>query len=110
MVVLSLYVPWHWVSPQPFHFALMIAIGGIAAGGHFLLIRAFDYAEASLLAPFGYGEIVTATLIGYVGFGDFPDSVTWFGMAVILGSGVYIALREREIHLDVPPDEGRMVG
>lgn len=110
MVTLSLYMPWHWVPPRPVHFALMVAIGGIAACGHFLLIKAFDYAEASALAPFGYGEIVMATLVGYVGFGYFPDAVTWCGMAVITGSGVYIAMREHRIHADVPPDEGQMVG
>ena len=110
MVLLSFYVPWHWVAPRPIHFAAMIAIGGIAAGGHYLLIKAFDYAEASVLAPFGYGEIVMATIVGYFGFGDFPDPVTWLGMAVIIGSGVYIAMREHETHVEVPPDEGRVVG
>ncbi|MFZ0486921.1 MAG: DMT family transporter [Arenicellales bacterium] len=110
MVVLSFYVPWHWVAPLKMDFAAMVAIGAIAAAGHFLLIKAFDHAEASVLAPFGYGEIVMATIVGYLGFGDFPDAVTWLGMAVIIGSGVYIAVREHEKHVGVPPDEGTVVG
>ncbi len=52
--------------------------------------------EASLLAPFGYSEIVTMTLVGYIFFGDFPDFWTWIGIAVITASGVYISLRERK--------------
>ena len=35
------------------------------------------------------------TLLGFVIFGDFPDSWTWAGIAVIVASGVYISLRER---------------
>jgi len=110
MVVLSCYVPWHWETPNTAHFLAMVAVGAIAAVGHYLLIKAFDYAEASVLAPFGYGEIVMATVVGYIGFGDFPDPVTWLGIAVIIGSGVYIALRESKTHVEVPPDEGQIVG
>lgn len=110
MVVLSCYVPWYWEPPDPAHFLPMVAVGGIAAVGHYLLIRAFDYAEASMLAPFGYGEIVMATVVGYIWFGDFPDAVTWVGIAVIISSGVYIALREAKAHREVPPDEGQVVG
>lgn len=110
MVVLSCYVPWHWETPNTAHFLALVAVGAIAAVGHYLLIKAFDYAEASVLAPFGYGEIVMATVVGYIGFGDFPDIVTWSGIAVIIGSGVYIALRESRTHVEVPPDEGQVVG
>jgi len=110
MVVLSFYMPWHWETPGALHFAYMVAIGAIAAGGHYLLIKAFDYAEASVLAPFGYGEIVMATVVGYIGFGDFPDAVTWLGIAVIIASGVYIGLREHRAHVDVQPDEGQVIG
>jgi drug/metabolite transporter (DMT)-like permease len=70
-------------------------MGLIAAGGHFLLIKAFDFAPASLLAPFTYSEIVMTALLGFVVFGDFPDTWTWAGIAVIVASGVYISLRER---------------
>lgn len=110
MVVLSFYAPWHWQPPGPLDFSLMVAVGAIAAVGHYLFIKAFDYAEASVLAPFGYGEIVMATVVGYIGFGDFPDLVSWLGIAVIIGSGVYIAVREHQAHVAVRPDEGQVVG
>lgn len=110
VVVLSCYVPWHWRSPDGLDILAMFAIGAIAAAGHYLLIKAFDYAEASVLAPFGYGEIVMATVVGYLGFGDFPDGITWLGIAVIIGSGIYIALREGKAQIEVAPDEGQVVG
>lgn len=110
MVILSFYAPWHWESPGMLHFGFMAAIGAIAAAGHYLLIKAFDHAEASVLAPFGYGEIVMATVVGYIGFGDFPDMMSWIGIAVIIASGVYIAVREHQAHVVVQPDEGQVVG
>lgn len=110
MAVLSFYTPWHWQAPEPLHFVYMVAIGAIAAGGHYLLIKAFDFAEASVLAPFGYAEIVMATVVGYIAFGDFPDAVSWMGIAVIVGSGAYIAIREHQAHVAVQPDEGQVVG
>ena len=66
-----------------------------AAVGHFMLIRAFDFASASVLAPLTYAEIVMMTLVGYVWFGDFPDLYTWIGTAVLIASGIYISWRER---------------
>ena len=54
--------------------------------------------------------VLAGAIVGYLGFGDFPDAVTWLGMAVIIGSGVYIAVREHEKHVGVPPDEGTVVG
>ena len=92
---MSVAVIPEWITPPPGDLAMMVGIGAIAAGGHFLLIRAFDHAPASLLAPYSYSEIVMATALGYVWFGDFPDSWTWAGIAVIVASGIYISSRER---------------
>lgn len=96
-VVMSALAPFQWITPGPFDLFLMAAMGACAAAGHFLLIKAFEHAPASVLAPFGYSEIVMATAVGYVLFGDFPDTWTWFGIAVIIGSGVYVSFRERRL-------------
>lgn len=95
-VVMSAVVPFFWVTPAATHLAWMILMGAVAATGHFLIIKAFEYAQASLLAPFGYSEIIGATAVGYFAFGDFPDEWTWAGVAVIIASGVYVSLRERK--------------
>ena len=94
-VFVSLVVPFVWRSPDATAWLLMAAMGIIAAVGHFFVIKAFELAPASFLAPFGYSEIVTTTIIGYSVFGDFPDAVTWLGIAVIIASGVYITWREK---------------
>ena len=94
-LLMSFVMPAVWVPPSPSDLGAMALMGTVAAGGHFLLIKSFDYAPASLLAPFTYSEIVMTTLLGFVFFGDFPQVWTWAGIAIVIGSGIYISLRER---------------
>ena len=62
----------------------------------FLFAEAFRRTPASTLAPFQYIEIIGATIVGYLVFGDFPDFWTWVGTAIILASGLYVFNRERK--------------
>jgi len=64
------------------------------AFAHLGLIKAFEYGEASLVAPFDYGQLIGAALLGYVIFAEQPDLWTWVGAAIIVASGIYIARRE----------------
>jgi len=91
-VVMSALVPLVWVSPTPADLAMMGTLGIIGASGHLLLIRAFEYAEASLLAPFLYTEIIMQVLLGYWLFGDIPNRWAVSGIALIIGVGVYLSL------------------
>ena len=95
-VLLSVIVPFSWTPPNLEQIGLMAALGLIAAVGHLLVIRAFQMAPASLLAPYGYSEIVMATIIGYLFFGDFPDYWSWIGISIVIASGIYVSLRERK--------------
>jgi drug/metabolite transporter (DMT)-like permease len=95
-VAMSAVMPFLWVAPSAPDLALMVTMGAIAAFCHYLIIRAFEQAPASLLAPYGYAEIVTATALGYVIFGDFPDPWTWAGIAIVISGGIYLSLRERQ--------------
>lgn len=96
-LVTTAALPAFWITPRPLDLALMFAMGATAAVAHFLIISAFDRAQASLLAPFNYCEMIGAVAVGYVVFGDFPGSWTWAGVLVLVGSGVYISLRERRV-------------
>ncbi len=91
----GLAMPGQWISPTIVDLGHMALMGAISAGGHFLIIKAFDRSPASVLAPLVYLQIATATIFGYLVFGDFPDVVTWMGIAVVVGSGLYISLAER---------------
>jgi drug/metabolite transporter (DMT)-like permease len=102
-VLLSFIVAWSWRTPDLATWGLLMAIGAVSAAGHYMIIRAYSHVSASLLAPFGYFEIVAATIIGLTVFNDFPDSWSWLGIAIIVASGIYISLRERKRGSMIPP-------
>ena len=95
--VMTMALPWYWSGPMPGPAeALLIGSLGIYGGtGHFLLTRAFRLAPASTLSPFLYVQLVFATALGWLVFGQLPDGWTLAGMAVIAASGLWIALSER---------------
>lgn len=95
-VLLSLIVPFTWTTPNLEQIGWMASLGLIAAVGHFLVIKAFQMAPASLLAPYGYSEIVMATVVGYLIFGDFPGYWSWVGVSIVIASGIYVSVRERK--------------
>ena len=93
-VVFTLLVPFFWRSPTALDWVLLGLVGFFGALAHYALIRAVEGAPVSLLAPFTYTQIIMATAIGYVWFGDFPDRFTILGAAIIILCGLYVAHRE----------------
>lgn len=87
---------WGWLA----------CLGVIATIAHMLAIRAFQLAPASVLAPFQYLEILGATLLGAIIFGDLPDGLTGLGIAIIVGAGLYVFYREQQAGTNPPPSEG----
>lgn len=76
---------------------LLFLLGAIAGYGHLVVVKAFQRAPASLLAPFQYLEIVSAALLGYLVFSEFPSPSKLFGITVIIASGLFIVWRERQL-------------
>ncbi len=85
------------VWPDARDWALLGSLGLLSAVFHVILAFAFRLAPAGILAPFQYVEIISATLLGLLLFGDFPDPVTWLGTGLIIGSGLYVFVRERRL-------------
>ena len=85
------------VWPGTRDWALLAGLGLLSAVAHVMIAFAFRLAPAGILAPFQYVEIISATLLGFVLFGDFPDALTWLGTALIIGSGLYVFVRERRL-------------
>ncbi|MEL7465357.1 MAG: DMT family transporter [Pseudomonadota bacterium] len=75
---------------------LLLGVGVAATVAHLLVVYAFRAAPASVLAPLQYLEIVSATAFGWFVFGDFPNAMKWLGIAIIVGSGLFIIARERK--------------
>ena len=95
-VLLSAAAPFYWKAPdQAWHWALLLVIGLCASIGHYLLIKSYEYAGATLLAPFTYTTMIWAVLLGFLVFGQLPDRWSVGGMAVIVVSGMFLVSRHR---------------
>ncbi len=93
--VLTLILPFQAVWPTPKQYGLSLVLGILASGGQWLVILAHRIAPASLLAPFFYGQLLWVTVLGFLVFRNLPDTFTLAGAAIIVGSGLYTAHRER---------------
>ena len=76
---------------------MLALLGMIATSGHLLIVGAFKRAPASTLAPFQYLEILGAAFLGILVFGEFPNTLTWLGIGIIVASGLYVFHRERRL-------------
>jgi drug/metabolite transporter (DMT)-like permease len=93
--VLTAMVPFAWVTPSWHDILFGILIGVASTAGQWIVVLAFRYADASVLAPFSYSQLVWVTALGFVIFGEVPDGWTVVGAAFIVASGLYTAHRER---------------
>jgi drug/metabolite transporter (DMT)-like permease len=91
-------IPFVWTTPQNgFVIALMVLLGALGSGGHYLLIRGHRLAPASTLAPFIYTQMVWTTALGFLVFGDVPHRWTIIGGLLVVSSGLYLLNRERKV-------------
>jgi drug/metabolite transporter (DMT)-like permease len=93
-VILTILVVPQWQTPSPGLFAMLVFVGCVGAIGHFCLVVAFRSASASLLSPFLYSQVLSATALSLFLFGDHLRWTTLLGTAVLIGSGLYIWWRE----------------
>ncbi|MDH4556734.1 DMT family transporter [Pseudomonas sp. BN417] len=80
-----------WLPPSPVEWVLLGVYSVAGMIGHLLLIKALEYAPAAALQPFNYTLLVFATLVGLLVFGEFPDTWTIAGAALVLAGGIYAA-------------------
>lgn len=90
VVVLTPAAPLFWSNLTLLEWVLLGAGGLMALGGHFLLIRAYAMAPATVLAPFVYVQIVWAAVIGWIAFGEVPDGATIVGGGIVIASGLIV--------------------
>ena len=83
-----------WCTPSAEELLWLTATAACATAGHYTLTRAMHLAELTMLQPFMFLQLVWASLLGLVAFGEVPDVWTWTGGAVIVAAASYIAHRE----------------
>jgi len=93
--ILSALVPFVWVAPSLNDVLFGVFIGIASTAGQWVVVLAFRYADASVLAPFSYTQLLWVSILGFLIFGEIPDVWTVTGAVFIVASGLYTAHRER---------------
>ena len=93
--VLTVLGPFFWTPPTGNDWFLLLLVAVLGAAAHFALIYALIFAPASAVQPFVYSLFLWAIVVGFVGFGDFPDTWTIVGGAVIVASNNFVLHRTR---------------
>jgi len=98
LVCSVLFAPWFWRTPEAGHLPYFFGIAVMSTLGLTLITHAFRIASASVIAPFDYTGLIWATLLGKLFWDEIPQSSAYLGMALIVGSGLYIVWRENLSH------------
>ena len=97
MIVGLLTLPFGWVIPNKFELFLLIFTGLVGSVANILLTVSLRYAEASLVTPTKYLNLVFAILLGYFIWSEIPKLLTLVGAGLIIISSVIIFMRESEL-------------
>lgn len=91
------FAPLDPVMPPGPSWWLLVGVGVAATVSHLFITYALRFAPAAVIAPLQYIEIISAVGIGYLVFNDIPDFQSFIGIAIIVGSGLYVFIRERSL-------------
>ncbi|WP_186397754.1 DMT family transporter [Stappia sp. P2PMeth1] len=104
--------PFGWVMPDATDAVMLVAIGLSGGVGQILLTQSYRYADASTIAPFEYTTMLWTVLVGWIVFAEVPTLEVIGGAAIVIGAGVFVIFRERQLGLDrsrerstVPPSK-----
>ena len=84
----------HWTMPGPGQWLLFLLCGILGSAGHYCLTRSYAAADISATQSVKFLDLVWATLIGWMAFGDAPSNSTIIGGVVICAATIWIARRE----------------
>jgi drug/metabolite transporter (DMT)-like permease len=84
-----------WTQPSGRAWGLLALAAVLVLIGYQCMISALRSGDISAVAPFRYSALLWAMLLGYVVFGDRPDTMMVTGASIIVGSGLYAFYRER---------------
>jgi drug/metabolite transporter (DMT)-like permease len=87
------------IPDTPFQILLLLMLGFFGGLGHYLIVLAYRRASTAALAPYPFLQIIWMLAFGYFFFKQFPDVYTLCGATIIIGSGLYVVHRERQVRL-----------
>ena len=86
---------WDPVSRSDWSVMLLLSASGVV--GHYLLIKCYEVAEASAIQPFAYLQLIWASMIGIIIFGEQITTNVLIGACIIVGAGLFTLWRERKV-------------
>ncbi len=92
-------LPFSWVTPQAWDWALLVALGLIGGMAQITFTRAVSLADVSVIMPFEYTAMLWAVVLGFFIWGEVPGNNIWIGVAIVMASGLYILYREASLGL-----------
>src|SRR5688572_2180612 len=98
----ALYV-WRWPSAPDL--ALLATMGVLGVITQACYINGMSEGDAAAMAPIDYTRLVFAVILGYALFGDIPNTMTMLGAGIVMGSTIYITLREARLGTSKPPPD-----
>ena len=99
---------WLWQSPKGEIWWLLVFMGLLAAVGQFLLTKGYSLAPAAKVGPFSYSNVVFATFLGWILWGEGLDFLTWVGACLVCLAGI-VTTRKTETHALVGTTAGGRV-
>tara|TARA_B100001142_G_scaffold322467_1_gene370809 strand:- start:450 stop:1121 length:672 start_codon:yes stop_codon:yes gene_type:complete len=84
-----------WFTNPYYSWPYIIIMGVVASLSFYFVFSAYSIASPSVVSLFEYSLIIWAIIIGYLLFDDIPTTRTFIGVALIIGAGVYIYIREK---------------
>ena len=87
------------IPDTPFQITLLLMLGFFGGLGHYLIILAYRRATTAALAPYPFLQIIWMLAFGYFFFDQFPDAYTLCGAVIVIGSGLYVVHRERQLRM-----------
>ena len=95
-----LTIPFGWVVPTPAEAAMLIGAGLLGGLGQILLTSSYRHADVAVIAPFEYSSMLLALGIGWFVFAEAPTAPMLAGAVIVIGSGLFIIWRERQLGLE----------
>jgi drug/metabolite transporter (DMT)-like permease len=87
-------LPFYWATPAAGDWIMLVAIGLLGGAAQIAFTHAFSLAPPVIIAPFDYANMLLATMLGYLIWGDVPTATILAGAVLVIASGLYIVYRE----------------
>lgn len=84
-----------WKAFGLFEFGLLALASVFLTGGYYFIISSMRHGEMTLVAPFRYSGLLFALVLGYLVWGEVPNTLAWSGIALLIGSGLFVLHNER---------------